>query len=193
MARQARRLFVLSSIILPIIYVASCGQGAQNKGMATQNKSSQTDNLNGAAVSATVNNQNKAQPETGTLTSDEAPAPSSTLDALQAEPGNWDARLPPSIGLSNLPYYCDPRYYAPNIINNNRACLRFQPIPYIGYGLDRPGIGPRFGYGIEQGPGPLFPPGPIGYRIKDEVGRIGQSDDDDDNHRGRCRTCRSTR
>lgn len=179
MKRQAHRLLALSFAILLVAYAVSCAQeGARPTEQATKN--GQSEMLNQASIASTVSTQNKAQQENVSLTANEAPGLPSVLDVPAAQPAlDGNLGIPnPAFGasqdplLSQLPYYCDPLRYAPNIINNNRACLPFQPIPYLGFGADRgPGLG-------------LFPPGPVGYRLRDgdDVGRISHDDDDNNRH-----------
>jgi hypothetical protein len=128
MVRWARRIGGLSLIPF-LFYSASCGQEAQIR-------SSQENygNLGRTAV---------APSRQGELISDLAPAETRMLDVTANVPkaeeftaNSFDVIAAQDPLLSQLPFFCDPRRNAPNVIQNSSACDRFRPIPYIGFGMD---------------------------------------------------------
>ena len=163
---RAWRILILLLVSLPIVHAASCGQGSKSN--ESNNKNNKSDNVNQASVATTV----RSPQEQINLTSNQAPAPRDVPQGI--EPNDFGAGIPSDPILSQLPYYCDPRFYAPNIIQNNRACQRFQPIPYIGFGQDHEP--------------PIAPVVPIDYRLKRHVGRVDRDDDDDFHHHRRHRS-----
>jgi hypothetical protein len=93
------------------------------------------------------------------LNSSAQPSPklSPVTDVPQVKPASVSEDADPFS--STIPYYCDPIRYPPNIINNITACKPFLGLP-AAYGT-----------------------GPIGYRIRDDLGYGGRwGHDDDDNH-----------